>query len=132
MEVLVFPVSYKNVSRHVRPNLAVFVDGRLNLKEQRPKIIVEEITPIEEARTRFTRSLAIDIVSLGLESDILEQLKAVLKKHRGDKPVYLNVSTKKNGSYRILVDRDLYVTPTSAMVEELEELIGHGHIKFEA
>lgn len=131
VEALVFPASYKNVSKFTRPNLAVFVEGRLNLKEQRPKIIVEYMTPIEEARVRFTKALAINIVSLGMENGILEDLKGVLKKHGGDIPVYLNVTTKKNGSYRILVDRELYVNPTNEMVEELEELIGQDHIQFE-
>ena len=131
VEVLVFPAAYKNVSKYVRPNLAVFVDGKLNLREQRPKIIAEEMTPIEEARSRFTQSMTIDIVSLGMENEILENLKKILGRHRGSAPVYLNVSTKKNGSYRILVDREFYVAPTNEMVEELEELIGQDHITFQ-
>ncbi|MBU4149630.1 MAG: DNA polymerase III subunit alpha, partial [Candidatus Omnitrophica bacterium] len=132
VEVLAFPASYKNVSKYVRPNLAVFIDGKLNLREQRPKIIAEEITPIEDARARFTRSMTIDIVPLGMENGILENLKKVMGKYKGSMPVYLNVSTKKNGSYRILVDKELYVAPTNEMVEELEELIGQGHITFQA
>ncbi|MFH1854269.1 MAG: DNA polymerase III subunit alpha [Candidatus Omnitrophota bacterium] len=132
VEALVFPASYKNVSKFVRPNLAVFVDGRLNLREQRPKIIVEEMTPIEDARMRFTQAISIDIVSLGMENEVLEKLKNVLKKHKGPTPVYLTISTKKNGSYRILIDRELHVTPTNEMVEEIEDLIGQDRIRFES
>jgi len=131
VEVLAFPSSYKNVSKFIRPNFAVFVNGRLNLKENRPKIIVEDIVPIEEARTRFTQAISIDIFSLGMENEILERLKDVFRKYKGSTPVYLNVSTKKNGSYRILVDKDLFFSPTHEAVAELEELVGHDHIKFE-
>ncbi|MDP6685598.1 MAG: DNA polymerase III subunit alpha, partial [Candidatus Omnitrophota bacterium] len=63
VEVLVFPSSYKNVQKFVRPNFAAFVDGKLNLRDEVPKIIVEGIVPIEEVRKRFTRSVTVDIVS---------------------------------------------------------------------
>ncbi|MFH1783065.1 MAG: DNA polymerase III subunit alpha [Candidatus Omnitrophota bacterium] len=131
VEALVFPAAYKKVSKFVVVNFAAFIEGRLSLKEERPKIIVEEIIPIDEARERFTKSVAINLVSLGMENDILEQLKSLLKRHRGNIPVYLNVSTKRNGSYRIQIDKDLFVTPSSKMVSEIEELIGQEHIAFE-
>ena len=131
VEVLVFPSSYKNVSKYVQPNLAVFVEGRLNLREDRPKIIVEDIVPIDEVRPRFTKKLTVNIVSVGLENNILEDVKKIFQRHKGNIPVYLSVSTKKNGSYNIVVDKDLFVSPTNDLVAELEELIGRDHIKFE-
>jgi len=131
VEVLVFPSSYKNVLKYVQPNLAVFVEGRLNLREDRPKIIVEDIVPIDEARPRFTKKLTVNIVSIGLENNILEDVKKIFQRHKGNIPVYLSVSTKKNGSYNIVVDKDLFVSPTNDLVAELEELIGRDHIKFE-
>lgn len=131
VEILVFPAAYKKVSKYVRENFGVFIEGKLSLREERPKIIAENIVPIEEARLRFTQAISVDLISLGMEGDILEGLKKVLKKHRGDTPVYLNVSTKRNGSYRILVDRDLFVTPTNEMVLELEDFVGRDHISFE-
>jgi len=131
VEVLVFPSSYKNVSKYVQPNLAVFVEGRLNLREDRPKIIVEDIVPIDEVRPRFTKKLTVNIVSIGLENNILEDVKKIFQRHKGNIPVYLSVSTKKNGSYNIVVDKDLFVSPTNDLLAELEELIGRDHIKFE-
>ena len=131
VEALVFPSAYKNVSKFIRTNFAVFVNGRLNLREERPKLIAEEIVPIEDARKCFTKSISIDLFSIGMENDILEKLKSIFENHKGTVPVYLNVSTKKNGSYRILVDNDLFVTPTNEMLTETEELVGKGRIKFE-
>ncbi|MBU4342598.1 MAG: DNA polymerase III subunit alpha [Candidatus Omnitrophica bacterium] len=131
VEVLVFPASYKNVSKHVRPNFAVFVEGRLNLREDRPKIIVEDIVPIEEARRRFTKKLTVNIVSIGMENNVLEDVKKIFERHKGNIPVYLSVSTKNNGSYSIVVDKGLFISPTNDLVSELEELVGRDHIKFE-
>jgi len=131
VEVLVFPSSYKNVSRFIRPNFAVFVSGRLSLKEERPKIIVEDIVPIDDARSRFTRAINVNMLSLGMENEMFERLRGLFEKYKGSIPVYLNVSTKKNGAYRILVDRHLFVSPTNQMISELEELVGRDHITFE-
>ena len=130
-EVLAFPASYKKVSKYIRPNFAVFVNGRLDLREDRPKIIVEDIIPIEEARLRFTKAISINLISLGMEDETLTRLKSVFEKHRGKTPVYLNVSTKKNGSYRIEIDKELFVNPTDDMLAELEEFVGRDHIHFE-
>jgi DNA polymerase-3 subunit alpha len=130
MEVLVFPATYKNVSKYIRPNLAVFVNGRLNLKEEKPKIIAEDIVPIEDARRLFTQEISIDLNLIGMENEMLERLKVLFGKHKGNIPVSFNVTTQKNGSYKIMVDKDLFVNPTNEMVAELEELIGRDHIKF--
>ncbi|MFC1509736.1 DNA polymerase III subunit alpha, partial [Candidatus Omnitrophota bacterium] len=131
VEALVFPKSYQGVSKYIVPNLAVFIEGRLSLREERPKIIVEDIIPIEEAMSRFTQAISVNLVSLGMENEILERLKKVLKRHKGETPVYLNVATKKNGPYRILVDKELFVAPTNEMVSELEDFVGRDHITFD-
>ena len=134
VEALVFPNSYKNVSRYIALNAAIFVNGRLSLKEERPKIIVEEIIPITDARKRFTLSVSIDLLSQGMDGmdeELFGRLRSAFSKYQGDIPVYLNFTTKTNGSYRMLVDRKLFVSPTNELASELETLIGREHIKFE-
>jgi DNA polymerase-3 subunit alpha len=134
VEALVFPNSYKNVSKYIALNAAIFVNGRLSLKEERPKIIVEEIIPISDARKRFTQSVSIDLLSQGMDGmdeELFGRLRSVFSRYQGDIPVYLNFTTKTNGSYRMLVDRKLFVSPTNELASELETLIGREHIKFE-
>ena len=131
VEGLVFPNSYKNVFKHIALNAVIFVSGRLSLKEERPKIIVEEIIPISDARKKFTQSVSIDLLSHGMDEELFGRLRSVFSKYQGDTPVYINFSTKTNGSYRQLVDRKLFVSPTNELAGELETLIGREHIKFE-
>ncbi|MCX5692852.1 MAG: DNA polymerase III subunit alpha [Candidatus Omnitrophica bacterium] len=131
VEALVFPNSYKNVAKYIVPNVAIFVNGRLSLKEERPKIIVEEIIPISDARKKFTQSVSIELLSQGMDEELFGRLRSVFSRYQGDTPVYLNFSTKTNGSYRQLIDRKLFVSPTNELAGELETLIGKEHIKFE-
>ncbi|MDO8603358.1 MAG: DNA polymerase III subunit alpha [Candidatus Omnitrophota bacterium] len=131
VEALVFPNAYKNISKYIVLNAAIFINGRLNLKEDRPKIIVEEIMPITDARKKFTQVVSIDFLSQGMDEELFERLRGVFTRYQGDTPVYLNFATKTNGSYRMLVDRKLFVSPTNELASELETLIGREHIKFE-
>jgi len=131
IEALIFPNSYKNVYKYIVPNAVIFINGRLNLKEERAKIIVEEIIPIQDARRRLTQSVSIDLLSQGMDEEFFGKLKDMFSRYQGDIPVYLNFATKTNGSYRILVDKKLFVSPTNELASELELLIGKEHIKFE-
>jgi DNA polymerase-3 subunit alpha len=131
VEALVFPNSYKNVYRYILPNAAIFINGRLSLKEERPKIIVEAIIPIQDARKKFTQSVSIDLLSQGIDGDLFGLLRNVFARYQGDTPVYLKFATKSNGACRMLVDRKLFVNPTDELASELETLIGREHIKFE-
>jgi len=131
VEALVFPNSYKNVYKYIMPNAAIFINGRLSLKEDRPKIIVEEIIPITDARKRFTQSVSIDLLSQGMDEELFGRLRNVFSRYQGDTPVYLNFATKTNGPFRQIVDRKLFVSPTNELASELETLIGKEHIKFE-
>ncbi len=128
VEVLVFPSCYKEYARFVRPNFVVFVNGRVNLKEEQPKIIADSIVPIEEAKTRLTRSISVRLLSTGEEENIFNKLKEVLLKHRGNIPVYLNLSTVQNRSYNILIDKAFFVDPSDELMRELEEIVGKGQI----
>jgi len=131
VEALVFPNAYKNISKYIVLNAAIFINGRLDLKEERSKIIVEEIIPIMDARKKFTQAVSIDLLSQEMDEDLFGRLRGVFSRHQGDTPVYLNFATKTNDSYRMLIDRKLFVSPTNELASELETLIGREHIKFE-
>ncbi|MDP2911351.1 MAG: DNA polymerase III subunit alpha [Candidatus Omnitrophota bacterium] len=131
VEALVFPNTYKNIYKFILPNAAIFVNGRLSLKEDRPKIIVEDIISITDARKKFTQSVCINFLSQGMDDELFNRLRAVFTRYSGDTPVYLNFATKTNGSFRQLVDRKLFVSPTNELASELETLIGKEHIRFE-
>ena len=48
VEALVFPRAYQKISRYILPNTVVMVRGILNLKEDTPKILVNDLFPFEE------------------------------------------------------------------------------------
>ncbi len=130
IEVLVFPSCYKDYARFVRPNFVVFVNGRLNLREEQPKLVADSIIPIEEAKKKLTRSVLVRLLSQGLDESIFDKVREILLRHHGDIPVYLNLSTKESRSYNILIDKTFFVEPTDELMQELEGIVGKGGVEF--
>lgn len=144
VEVLVFPNTYRQVSKNLIPNSVVLIRGKLSLKEDTPKIIASNVTKIEEAYRMIS---AINIDLSGLKENILTSLKEKLAHSPGDVPVYLHVDnngekrqptvsagqteqervvrqSERRDKLKILVSRDLFVQPRPELFNEIEELLG--------
>ena len=76
VEVLVFPNTYKQVSRNIVGNNVVMIKGKLSLREDTPKILASNIIAIDEAYRLIT---AINIDLGGLKEHILTSLKERLR-----------------------------------------------------
>jgi len=128
VEVLVFPRAFAKISSHIQINTIVHIRGVLDLKEETPKIIVEDLFPFEEIYKLIT---AMNINLTKIKESIFESLKTLLGQHRGDIPVYLkleNLTTGKTPQARskvqLLVGEELYVRPNELLIQELDELLG--------
>ena len=122
IEVLVFPEAYKQNCRHLQANSVVLVQGRLNLKEEVPKIIASSISPMEDAYKQITK---IDVDIAGIKENLLSSLKDRFKQFSGNTPVYLHhIDSTTRARYQILVSDDLYVQPSIDLIQEMENLLG--------
>jgi DNA polymerase-3 subunit alpha len=121
VEAIVFPNAYKQVSRHIIANNVILVRGKLNLKEDMPKIMISDITPIDEAY-RMISSINIDLC--GLNQSILGALRQKLTLSPGKVPVYLHLDSESNRRLKILVSQDLFVNPRPELFNDIEELLG--------
>ena len=121
VEVLVFPNTYKQVSRNIVGNNVVMIKGKLSLREDSPKILASNIIAIDEAYRLIT---AINIDLGGLKEHILTSLKEKLALSPGKVPVYLHVDTDSNRKLKILVSQDLFVQPRPELFNDIEDLLG--------
>lgn len=128
IELLVFPRAFAKVSRYILPNTIVLIRGTLNLTEDTPKIIVEDLFPFEEIYKLIT---AMSINLSGIKENIFESLKTLLGQHKGNVPIYLRLdalaSGKQAGSksrVQMVVGENLYVLPSEKLIQELDEMLG--------
>jgi DNA polymerase-3 subunit alpha len=121
VEVLVFPAAFQKVARYIQPNTVVLVKGRLNLREDTPKLIANDMVPIEEVYKLIT---AMNINLSGIRENLFESLKDLLISYRGNIPIYLHLDTPTKSRVQLVVDQGLYVTPSEKLIQDIESLLG--------
>jgi len=121
VELLVFPRAFQKVSRYIQLNSVVLVRGTLNLKEDTPKILVNDLFPFDEIYKLIT---AMSINLSGLRENVFETLKQLLSASRGNIPIYLNLDTPAKSRVQLVVGEGFYVSPSEKLIADIEELLG--------
>ncbi|MCM8789437.1 MAG: DNA polymerase III subunit alpha [Candidatus Omnitrophica bacterium] len=125
VEALVFPRAFQKVRRYIQPNTVVLVHGSLNLKEDQPKILVNDLFPFDEIYKLIT---SISINLSGVKENIFESLKNLLATSRGNVPVYLTLDTPAKSRVQVIVGEGLYVAASERLIEDIENLLGEDKI----
>jgi DNA polymerase-3 subunit alpha len=131
VELLVFPRAYQKISRYILPNTVVLVKGNLNLKEDTPKIIVNDLFPFEEIYKLIT---AMSINLSGLRENVFSTLKDILAVSHGNTPVYLNLESPAKAQIQktrvqMVVGENFYVSPSEKLIQDIGELLGEERLK---
>ncbi|MDD2702952.1 MAG: OB-fold nucleic acid binding domain-containing protein, partial [Candidatus Omnitrophica bacterium] len=121
VEVLVFPKTFQKVSRYLQPNSVVMVKGKLNLKEESPKILADDLFPIEEVYKLIT-GLTINVS--GIRDSLFSSLRSLLLSSPGNIPVFLHLDTPSKSHVHLLVGENLFVAPSEQLINGIEDLLG--------
>ena len=130
VETLVFPRVFQKFSNLIRVDSMVFITGRLSLREDEPKLLADEIIPLEEVKSKFTKAILINLSTPGLEKPVLDNLKNILTRHRGKIPVVLNFQEPTGKKISISAGRSYFVKLDDVLLEEIENLCGNGSVRF--
>ena len=130
IEVLVFPKTYRKAPEIIKEDMLVYVHGRLNLREEEPKIIAEEIIPLEKVKEKFTQSVIIKLSTTGLEEIMLKNIRAIIKKFKGKTPVFIDLISPEGHKVRLSTKEELFVHPNDDLIKDIEDIVGSGNIKF--
>jgi DNA polymerase-3 subunit alpha len=120
-EAVVFPSTYVTLSNYLNEGEVVFIFGKVNKREDRSTIIVNDIKYIHDV---YGSIKSINVNLAGLEKDRLNVLKTKLLSFPGKVPVYLSLQTQSNKGVQIQVGKDLYVTPNEMLMNEIKEIVG--------
>ncbi|MBL7070264.1 MAG: DNA polymerase III subunit alpha [Candidatus Omnitrophica bacterium] len=125
VEALVFPRVYQKVSRCVLINTVVLISGTLNLKEETPKILINDMMSVDQ----IYRSISsVNINLSGLQENIFESLKEILSASVGRTPIYLHLHTPAKSRVQLLVGENYFVSPSEELILDIENLIGHDRL----
>lgn len=123
VEVLVFPKVFPQVESVLRVDALALITGRVSVREENPKILADQVIPLEEAAARLTCGIRIRLRP-ELERRTLESLKQALKAHPGQTPVELSVGNGQSNAVRVAVGATLHVQPSQELIQDLIRLVG--------
>jgi len=132
VEVLVFPKAYTAIGRFFKADTMIFLKARVSLREEEPKLIAEDAFPLEEVQEKMTRSIAINMVTSGLDKKALETVKLILSNHQGSIPAYIYFKTPENKKVTLALSQDYGIRPSTELIDELEETLGEGSVTINA
>ena len=131
--LLVFPKAYaQGLGKMLKTGEILAVQGRISVRGDgeaaETEIICEEILPMERAVEKWAAGLVIRLSTAALEEEEIESLRNVLSKHPGRCPVSLVLETPGHGT--AIVDTAEHVRPASALLDDLEKVLGERSFSF--
>ncbi|HVZ61622.1 MAG TPA: DNA polymerase III subunit alpha [Terriglobales bacterium] len=128
-EVIVFPNDYKRLADKVKLEVPVLVRAGVRAEEDtNPKLLVTDITPLEEARPKLPRSIRIQVPLDSATVDTVDELRDFCHSHRGEAKVLFDLF--REGDFMVVMEAEGYnVLPDRAFFARVEELCGSGSVR---
>ncbi len=120
VEVMVFPRTMTEHGHKLEDDRIVLVRGRLDGRDDVPKLICQDVEVFETAGIAEARPVRVRLPIEAVRETTIDELKALLSAHPGDSEVFLHL-----GDRQILrLPDDYSVDPASGLVAELRVLLG--------
>ena len=120
IEVMVFPKTMADHGHKLVDDAIVLVRGRVDRREDLPKVISQDVEVLETAQLDQARPVRVQLPMNRVYEETIEELKKLLATHPGDSEVYLHL-----GDRQVLrLPDDFSVDPASGLVAEIRILLG--------
>ncbi|MGI6140247.1 MAG: DNA polymerase III subunit alpha [Caldicoprobacterales bacterium] len=123
IEVIVFPLVYSKYASLLDEDRTVIIKGRISLREdEEPKIICNEVEALQNNKPNKLYIM----IERDKEPDIQNEICAILKKYRGNIPVYIYMESTKR-TFRS--KPDLWIRRDASLLQELSSMLGEKCVK---
>jgi DNA polymerase III subunit alpha len=130
IKVIVFPADYNRFAHNLIENMAVFIEGTVNIDSfgevEEKKIIARELKNLDEIEEIPNLKVYILIEEHNLNKS--EELKSLLMRHKGKDETYLGMKREEEIT-KIKLDKKYWVTPSKSLINDVISLLGEGTIK---
>jgi DNA polymerase-3 subunit alpha len=131
VEALIFPEAYRQCGNKLKDDESFLVRGKLELKEEeeRPRLIVSDLTQLDSALRMMARSIRIRVDLGVLPETVLAGIKRVLSNHPGEIAVSVEIHRPAEFMALVRVEDKLRVKLTADLVTNLENVTGSGSVR---
>jgi DNA polymerase III subunit alpha len=129
IEMIVFPEAYRKLGDKVKMEVPVLVRGGLRVEEgSNPKLTVNEISSLDEAKVPMPRTLRIRVPLETATEAMIDDLHSLCRERRGEAKVLFDL--ERAGDFMVVMEAEGYnVLPDRDFLARVEELCGRGAVR---
>jgi len=129
VEMLVFPEAYRKLQEKVKLEVPVLIRGGVRIEEgANPKLTVNDISPLEDAKVPLPHSLRIRVPLETANESTVDALHSLCTQQKGAAKVLFDV--ERQGDFMVVMEAEGYnVLPDRAFIARVEELCGRGAVR---
>ena len=129
VDILCFAEAYRRLGERLKLDVPVLVKGGIKVEEgSNTKILVGDITPLEQATPRLPRSLRIKIPLESVSEHTVSGLHTLCQERKGEAKVLFDLERK--GDFTVVMEAEGYnVLPDRNFINRVEELCGRGSVR---
>jgi len=126
-ECMAFSKVFKDCSEFVKEEATVLVNGKIESSGDSVKIVVEELIPLDEAKSKMTRRFGVLLDSEKHTDEQIKEFKQILDSYEGNLPIKLMVND--SGVQRIF-HLNQKVKLNDEFIQKVENLFGEDSIRY--
>jgi DNA polymerase-3 subunit alpha len=129
VEMLVFPEAYRKLQDKVKLEVPVLIRGGVRIEEgANPKLTVNDIFPLEDAKVPLPNSLRIRVPLETANESTVDALHTLCAQQKGAAKVLFDV--ERQGDFMVVMEAEGYnVLPDRNFIARVEELCGRGAVR---
>lgn len=129
VNIIVFPSAYERLKESLVENQAVLMSGRVQIRENQPEIIVEEVESLETAANRLTRGVQI-VVGEAVGGQELLALESEFRRRPGRANVRVVFRSEAGETWTFASER-YKINPERDLLDSIEQRFGEGSVRLE-
>jgi len=129
VDILCFAEPYRRLSEKLKLTVPVLVKAGVRVEEgSNPKIMIGDITPLEDAKPKLPTHLRIKVALETASASTIDELQALCRERKGEARVLFDLERK--GDFTAVMEAEGYnVLPDRAFISRVEELCGRGSVR---
>ena len=129
VDILCFSDSFKRLTEKLKLDVPVLVKGSVRVEEgSNAKLMISDITPLEQAEPKLARSLRIKIPLETASTGTVDALHSLCAERKGEAKVLFDLERK--GDFTVVMEVEGYnVLPDRSFINRVEELCGRGSVR---
>ncbi len=129
IDFLVFSDNFKRLQDRLKLEVPVLIRAAVRVEEgANPKLMVSDITPLDEAKPKLARTLRLKIPLHTATPDTIDDLHSVLTQHKGEARLLFDL--ERPGDFMVVMEAEGYnVLPDRAFISRVEQICGRGTVR---